>query len=125
MPGITRDDGLSRRRTVTCTTVADLIIRANENVHNAEENRKLRYVTEFRALRERLMSRSTFFMAELPRKHPKQTPPTFALEGDNSSISIELWFAIPHCEDNVVGVGAKFDLLPKSRGSQTLARKVV
>jgi hypothetical protein len=49
------------------------------------------------------------------------------LEGDNSSIAIELWFAILHCEDvsklpehllvmplkevwNVVGVGAKFDI---------------
>lgn len=90
MPGIIRDDGSSRRRTVTCTAVADFIIRANENVHNAEENRKLQYMTELRALCERLMSRSTFFMAELPRKHPKQTPPTFTLEGDNSSIAIEL-----------------------------------
>ena len=107
--------------------MADLTIRANENVHNAEENRKLQYMTELRALRERLMSRSTFFMAELPRKHPKQTPPTFTLEGDNSSTVIELWFAILHCGDvsklpahllmmplkevwNVFGVRAKFNI---------------
>ena len=90
MPGITRDDSSSRCRTVTCTRVADLITRANENVYNAEENRKWQYMSEFRVLRERLTSRSTFFMAKLPRRHPKQTPPTFTLEGDNSSIAIEL-----------------------------------
>jgi hypothetical protein len=72
-------------------------------------------------------------MAELPRKHPKQTPRTFTLEGDNSSIAIELWFAIIHCEDiskllahllmmplkevwNVVGVGAKFNFSYQSLG---------
>ena len=131
MPGITRDDSLSRRRTVTCTAVANLITRANENVHNAKENRKLQYMIEFRALRERLTSRSTFFMAELPRKHPKQTPQTFTLEGDNRGIAIELWFEILHCEGvskllkhllvmplkevwNVVGVGAKFDICYQS-----------
>jgi len=130
MSGITRDDSSSRRRTVTCTAVADLIIRANENVHNAEENRKLQYMTEFRVLRERLMSRSTFFTAELPRKYPKQTPLTFTLEGGNGSIAIELWFAILHCDVskfpehllvmplkevwNVVGVGAKFDICYQS-----------
>ncbi|OCL05664.1 hypothetical protein AOQ84DRAFT_390725 [Glonium stellatum] len=131
MPGLTIEDGLDRHRTVTCTTVADLIIRVNENVHNTEENRKLQYTTDFKVFSERLTSHSTFFMTELSHRHPKQAPPTFVLEGDNSSIAIELWFIILHREDvsklpehllvmplkevwNVVGVGAKFNICYQS-----------
>ena len=102
--------------------MTDFIIRANENIHNAEENRKLQYMAELRAFVN--VSRSTFFMAELLRKHPKANSTNLTLGGDNSSIDIKLWFAILHCEDvsklpehllvrevwNVVGVGAKFDI---------------